>query len=280
VLARAVELAMPLLEERSHVLAVDVPQGGLLVEADLARLAQVFANLLANAAKYTEPNGRVEVTARRDGGEVVVSVRDTGVGIAPDMLGTVFDLFVQGERPLDRSQGGLGVGLTVARGLVELHGGTIAAYSGGAGAGTEVVVRLPACAPSAAAKDADPARSPPGALRVLVVDDNVDAAEVLAEALRALGHEVAVAHDGREALVLAASFDPDAAVLDIGLPGMDGYELARRIRALAAARPPRLVALTGYGQDGDRVRAREAGFDVHLVKPVDLDAVVGLFADR
>jgi CheY-like chemotaxis protein len=207
-------------------------------------------------------------------------VKDSGVGIAPEMLATVFDLFVQGERALDRSQGGLGIGLTVARGLVELHGGTIAAYSDGDGAGTEIVVRLPALRAAAAAAPggARPAqRDLPGVQRILVVDDNADAADVLAEALRTYGHHVLVAHDGAGALAAAAAFAPDAAVLDIGLPGMDGYELARRLRAELSGRPPRLVALTGYGQDGDRAKAREAGFDVHLVKPVDLDAVMSLF---
>ncbi len=279
VIARALEVAMPLYEQRSHALSVEVAREGLLVEADPVRLAQVFANLLTNAAKYTDPGGRIAVQARRDGGRVVVSVRDSGMGIAREMLPTVFDMFVQGERGLDRSQGGLGIGLTVARTLVELHGGTIAAHSAGLGRGSEFVVALPAAAPA----PRRPAEAPPSpaatraSLRILIVDDNGDAAEILAEALRGLGHEVAVAHDGAEALSIAPSWRPEAAILDIGLPAMDGYELARNLTELLDP-PPRLIAMSGYGQEGDQSRSREAGFEVHLVKPVDLGDVAALFA--
>jgi signal transduction histidine kinase len=283
VLAGAIDIVRPLYEERSHALYVDAPRDGLLVDADAVRLVQVMANLLTNAAKYSEPGGRVDVTAARDGGDVVVSVRDRGAGIGPEMLGRVFDLFEQGERALDRAQGGLGVGLTVARSLVELHGGRISAHSDGPGRGSTFVVRLPAISlapPAAEPGEADGlrARAGGGALRVLVVDDNADAAEVLAEALRVQGHHVVAAHDGEAALELAAGLRPDAAVLDIGLPGMDGYELARRLRALLHPARVRLVALSGYGQDADRRASQGAGFDRHLVKPADLDALVDALA--
>jgi signal transduction histidine kinase/ActR/RegA family two-component response regulator len=275
VLARAIDMTRPLLEERSHVLLVDAPRDGLLVDADAVRLTQVVANLLTNAANYTDPGGHVTLTAAREGGEVVIAVADDGEGLEPDELGHVFELFAQGERGLDRAQGGLGVGLTVARRLVELHGGTLAAHSEGRGRGSRFAVRLPAIALAVAGGAEGPRqrRLAGDPLRVLVVDDNADAAEVLAEALRVQGHEVAVANDGPGALELAAELRPQVAVLDIGLPGMDGYELARRLRALLPD-PPRLVALSGYGQEQDRLASRRAGFDVHLVKPSDLDRVI------
>jgi signal transduction histidine kinase/CheY-like chemotaxis protein len=279
VLARAIETERPLLSQRSHALTVEVPQEGLLVDADPVRLAQVFTNLLGNAARYTDPGGHVAVTARRDGDEAVVTVRDDGIGIPPELLPRIFEPFLQGERALDRSQGGLGIGLTTARALVELHGGTLTARSGGPGAGSELIVRLPVLPSSVAARPAPNAPSPDPpverpAFRILLVDDNEDAAELLAEALRRTGHEVLVAHDGPEALAVAPGFRPDAALLDIGLPGMDGYELARELRRLLGPHPPRLLAVSGYGQDADRERSHAAGFELHLVKPVDLDSLV------
>jgi CheY-like chemotaxis protein len=244
----------------------------------------VFANLLGNAAKYTEPGGHVEVKASRHGAEVVVSVRDDGSGIEAEIQPRLFDLFVQGNRPLDRSQGGLGIGLTVARTLVELHGGCIVVTSQGPGTGSEFVVRLPALEQPAALQGvaAAPSSELPrgkrgGGARILIVDDNVDAADVLGEALRAFGHEVAVAHDGPQALEVAAAFHPHAAILDIGLPQMDGFELAVRLREQHPG-PLRLIALSGYGQDRDKARSQRAGFEAHLVKPVDLDALGALFA--
>ncbi|HEX4459372.1 MAG TPA: PAS domain-containing protein [Polyangia bacterium] len=280
VVASAIEMASPLLEQRQHHLTVHVPAHGLIVDGDPRRLAQIVSNLLTNAANYTEPNGRVELTAARDGDDVVLRVSDNGIGIAPEMLPRVFDLFVQEGQSLERARGGLGLGLAIVRTLVGLHGGTVLAESGGRGRGSTFTIRLPAAKqPTAAAtKDAAaaaPATVPPndreaGGRRVLIVDDNIDAAELLATALELLGHETRVAHDGPSALKLMESFAPEFAVLDIGLPVMDGYELAQRMRGLPALRGTRIVALTGYGQASDHQRSEEAGFDAHLVKPVQL----------
>jgi signal transduction histidine kinase/DNA-binding response OmpR family regulator len=271
VVGHAVEASRPAIEQAKHRLEVALPPEPIWVTGDAARLTQVLTNLLNNAAKYTDPGGRVALVLAREGGEAVVRVWDTGVGIPADMLSAVFDLFTQVDRSLDRSQGGLGVGLTLVKRLVEMHGGSVAAHSDGPGKGSEFVIRLPALAaeaPAAGANGRPPAAA--GRLRVLLVDDNVDGAESLAALLRLAGHEVWLAHDGPGALEAAASFRPDAAVLDIGLPGMDGYEIARRLRADPDTAPAVLVAVTGYGRDRDRERSREAGFDYHLVKPVDL----------
>jgi PAS domain S-box-containing protein len=282
VLAKAIEMASPLYEERAHQLTVDVPRKGLLVEADPIRLAQILANLMTNAAKYTDPHGRVVVSARREGGQVAISVADSGIGISPSVLPQIFDMFVQGDRALDRSQGGLGIGLTLARSLVEAHGGTISAHSAGLGLGSEFTVRLPSSTGRAATeREPDGGVGEDGSLqasgvRILVVDDNTDAADVLADVLRAAGHEVAVAYDGPHALGLARTFQPNAALLDIGLPVLDGYELAERLRELLAGRALRLVAVTGYGQETDKDRSRAAGFDAHLVKPIDVRSLVAL----
>jgi signal transduction histidine kinase len=273
-IAHAIELASPLLEQRMHHLALDVERG-LIVDGDRMRLAQVFANLLINAAKYTTAGGSIRVAAKRAGGRVQVSVKDTGIGIRGEMLPVVFDLFVQGPRGLDRSEGGLGLGLSIVKSLVSLHDGAVEAHSDGAGTGSEFVVWLPALAATDAVRSraavATAARHQSvSGRRVLVVDDNEDAAASLAEALVDLGHDVEVAHDGPQALTKLQTFSPDIALLDIGLPLMDGYELARRIRGEPGLSGIRLVSITGYGQHSDRVRAAEAGFDVHLVKPVDL----------
>jgi signal transduction histidine kinase/ActR/RegA family two-component response regulator len=274
--ARAAEMASPLLEQRSHVLHLEVPRTGLMVDADPVRLGQVIANLLTNAAKYTPPSGTIRVTGRREGDEVVLAVSDDGIGIPPEALGRIFDLFVQGERRIDRSEGGLGLGLPLAKSLAELHGGTIRARSEGSGQGSTFEVRLPAsgreevavAAPARRTRALGPQR------RILVIDDNHDVAELIGEALRDLGHDVAIAHDGPQALAIAPGFSPDAALVDIGLPVMDGYELAGRLREACAGAPLRLVAVTGYGQDADRRRSREVGFDAHLVKPVGLDDLI------
>jgi len=282
-IAKAAEMASPLLEQRAHELVLHVPASGLAVDVDPGRIAQALGNLLTNAAKYTEPRGRIVVTAGRERDEVVIRVQDSGIGISPEVLPHVFELFVQEGRSLARSQGGLGIGLNIVRSLVELHGGSVTAHSEGLGKGSEFVVRLPALplASCAAAADEGPApaaydaSAPPpsqdaarAAVRVLLVDDNADAAEVLAEALRSFGYTPSVAHDGPTALQAAARIDPTVAIVDIGLPVMDGYELARHLRHQHPQ--VRLVALTGYGQPTDRALAREAGFDEHLVKPVEL----------
>ena len=272
VLAKAVEMASPLLEKRAHQLALDVPRTGLLVDADPTRLAQVFQNLLTNAAKYTEPRGHIAVRARATDEEIVVDVSDDGIGIPGELLPHLFELFRQGERAIDRADGGLGIGLTVARSLCELHGGSISATSAGPDQGSTFTVRLPrAVAPTGLATVADalPRRATKRA-RVLVVDDNIDAAVMLHAYLAHLGHDLAIAHDGPSALELARTFEPEIALLDIGLPVMDGYELARKLREQFGA-GLRLVAVTGYGQESDRARAKAAGFDHHVVKPIELE---------
>jgi signal transduction histidine kinase/ActR/RegA family two-component response regulator len=248
---------------------------------DAFRLDQVISNLLANAAKYTPPGGDIAVRAKRVDDDVVLTVRDTGIGIAPDVLPRIFDLFVQDRQAVERSQGGLGIGLTIARSLIERHGGSVSVRSGGAGKGSEFSVRLPATGRTE--DPADPVPAPPATLepvtamaavaRILVVDDNEDGAEMLAEALTGKGYDTRVAHDAPTALRIAAEFAPNVAFLDIGLPVMDGYELAVHLREIPGLATLRLVAVTGYGQASDRQRTREAGFHHHLVKPVDMDAL-------
>ena len=274
VIAKAIETASPLLEQKGHDLRVDVPREGLVIDGDADRLAQVIANLLNNAAKYTENGGRITVRAAAAGGEVVIRVEDTGIGIAPDMLPRVFDLFVQERQALDRAQGGLGLGLAIVRSLVTLHGGRVEACSDGPGRGAAFVVHLPlstAEMPAVEEQTAPPFRRAEEGRRILVVDDNVDAATMLADALTAQGHVARIAADGVEALRLAADFQPEVALLDIGLPVMDGYEVARRLRADLRHAGITLVAVTGYGQEQDRRRSTAAGFSAHLVKPVDLE---------
>ncbi|MGC3983407.1 MAG: response regulator [Pseudorhodoferax sp.] len=281
VLHGAVELSRPLLDAAQHRLVLQLPPGPLPVQGDSVRLTQVFANLLNNAAKYTPAGGQVVLSARADAGEAVVSVRDNGIGIAPELLDTVFDMFVQASGASKAAQGGLGIGLTLARSLVELQGGRIASHSAGLGQGSEFTVRLPLrAAPAAAAPagDAAPAAAMPAAAgrTVLVVDDNRDAADSLAEFLDAAGMATAVAYSGAQALELLPGLRPELAILDIGMPGMDGYELARRLRRHPAGRDLLLVALTGWGQQRDREATAAAGFDHHLVKPLDPDALVAL----
>jgi CheY-like chemotaxis protein/nitrogen-specific signal transduction histidine kinase len=279
-ITHAVETAMPIIEAKHQRLSVRLPNQPLKLEADPARLTQVVGNLLNNAAKYTPEGGQLCIAARRCSDVIVVRVRDNGVGIAPPMLGTVFDLFVQVDTSLDRSQGGLGIGLTLVRAIVELHGGRIRARSAGLGRGSRFVFWLPALAQDhgVAAVEQDGAdRARRRKRRLLLVDDNVDAVQSLAMLLSADGHDVRIAHDGVGALALMPSFRPDVVVLDIGLPGMDGYEVAQRIRAAANGAPPTLVALTGYGQQEDRQRAREAGFDHHFIKPADIAALQAAF---
>jgi len=282
VVARAVEMASPLLEKKAHDLVVDVARPGLAVDGDATRLAQVVANLVTNAAKYTPARGRIVVTGRRCEGTVSLRVRDSGIGISRDMLPHVFELFVQERQATDRSMGGLGLGLALVRSLVAMHGGTVSAHSEGPGRGSEFAIELPALAtevepqPRARGPRATlaPDARPPGVHTILVVDDNRDAAEVLANALSAAGYEVQVAFDGPSAIEIARAFMPDVALLDLGLPVMDGYELAGRLRALLAHRPTRFIAITGYGQEVDRRRSRDAGFALHLVKPVDTSTIL------
>ena len=277
VVARALEIAGPLIEQRGHHMEVDVPRG-LPLFGDPTRLAQVISNLLANSAKYTDRGGHIAVRGWMDGESVALSVADDGTGIEPSVLPSIFEAFVQSPQASDRAQGGLGIGLTLVRSLLAMHGGRVEARSEGAGLGSEFVVRLPVAAEPVAISErpprvgADPSAEPHGKLRVLVVDDNADAAEMLCEALRELGHDVFTAEDGPSALRVAETFHPDIAVLDIGLPVMDGYELAARLLQLDRA-PAGLIAVTGYGQPEDRARGISAGFDAHLVKPVDLSAL-------
>jgi len=253
----------------------------LAVDGDPARLSQVFANLLTNAAKYTDPGGTVTLEASEDSDRVVVRVRDTGRGISAEMLPSVFDLFVQERQNLDRSRGGLGLGLAIVRSLVQLHGGTVEAASPGPGRGSTFTVTLPAAKPVIAEPQPEIATSKASVangLKVLIVDDNEDAAMLLSEFLTLRGITTYVAHDGSRALAAAADFGGDVALLDIGLPGMDGFELARRLRALPGWSDAKLFALTGYGQESDRARAKDAGFDEHLIKPVNLDLLDRMLA--
>jgi CheY-like chemotaxis protein len=242
------------------------------VKGDATRLEQVVVNLLNNAAKYTDEGGHIWLTVKQeeDEVEVVLRVRDTGVGIAPELLPSIFDLFTQASRTLDRSEGGLGIGLSLVQKLVELHGGKVAAQSGGLGQGSEFVVRLPAL--SSAGEPTLPSRPVQRSgqtSRVLVVDDNVDAADMLVMMLQMFGHEVKAAYSGQAALETALQYQPDFVLLDIGLPDMNGYQVAQQLRQQQQTKDVRLIALTGYGQDSDRQRSKEAGIDVHLVKPVD-----------
>jgi len=276
IVAKAIEMSSPLIEQRQHVLTVEVPRRGLAFEGDAVRMAQVVANLLNNAAKYTEPHGHITIQGALEGEQAVLRVMDTGIGLSADMLPRVFDLFVQEPQALDRAQGGLGLGLAIVRVLVELHGGTAEAHSEGHGRGSEFVIRLPAAEsgePQAVANaplEAE-AVTRPDALRVLIVDDNADAAELLAMNIQIMGHNAEVANDGPSGLKIAARFRPDVALLDIGLPVMDGYELARHLRELPGLSSVRLIAVTGYSQEADRQEAEAAGFEQFLVKPVQLE---------
>jgi PAS domain S-box-containing protein len=283
VVERAVEAVQSSIEGCGHALSVSLPAEPVRLEADPTRLEQVIWNLLSNAAKYTEPGGKIRLSVRRDGGWVALRVRDTGIGIEPEMLPRIFGMFVQADGRRDRTQGGLGIGLSLVKTLVEMHGGGVEARSGGLGQGSEFVVRLPV-PPEAIPARAGPApeeSSQPAAVplrrRILVVDDNVDAANSLARLLkRVYGQEVRVAHDGPGALRLAGEFRPEFVLLDIGMPGMDGYEVARRMRERGDLGGARLIALTGWGQEADRLRSRDAGFAHHLVKPVDPEVLCRL----
>ncbi|WP_394778040.1 ATP-binding protein, partial [Undibacterium sp.] len=301
IIARAVETASPLLEEKFHVLDIHVPATGLCINGDPERLAQVVANLLTNSAKYTEQKGHIRVDAvwedgsgsgsaegQGDSGNVRISVTDNGIGIAQEMLPNVFDMFVQERQALNRSRGGLGLGLAIAKSMVKLHEGSITAESGGLGMGSSFHVCLPlsSCGTQAQTPadkplmEAELPHDTGSTLSILIVDDNEDAARLLNETLTLLRYRTEVAYDGPSAVRVAESFHPDVALLDIGLPGMDGYELASRLREQANEQGNgkllRLVAITGYGQEGDRQRSLQAGFDEHIVKPVDPARLEGL----
>ena len=269
---KAVEMASLLVEQRRHRLQVDI-EPGLVWEGDPVRLAQVVSNLLTNAARYTEPGGQVWLRARRDGLDAIeIGVRDTGIGLAPEVREQVFELFFQGKRGIDRAEGGLGIGLALVKNIVELHGGSVQAHSAGRGLGSEFVVRLPLRSATLAPAPAEPLPEVVAAgapQRVLLVDDNTDGADTLGRLLRAHGHTVEVYHDPVGALAALERFRPTVALLDIGLPVLDGYQLAARIRACPGGQGCRLVALSGYGQAADHARSQAAGFERHLVKPVD-----------
>jgi PAS domain S-box-containing protein len=271
----AIEVATPAIEARRHQLRVTLPDVPVEIHGDAVRLSQVLSNLLNNAAKYTDPGGTIELSARRIDEGVRIAVTDSGIGLAPESLASVFDMFSQVQSALDRSEGGLGIGLTLVRALVELHGGRVEADSTGLGAGSTFSVVLPLAAGAAgapgAAAAAEAAPVPPR--RVLIADDNVDAAESLAELVQLAGHDVRVVHDGTFAVDIAREFQPHVAFLDIGMPGCNGYEVARRIRQEPWSRGVRLVAVTGWGREDDRSRSRDAGFDSHLTKPVNPSAV-------
>lgn len=277
----AIETSRPLIDAAGLQLTVALPSEPIAINGDPVRLAQVFANLLNNSAKYNQVGGQIWLSALRDGDEAVVSVRDNGIGIAAEMLPKVFDMFMQVDRATNRAQGGLGIGLTLVRSLVELHHGSVAVCSGGPDRGSEFVVRLPIAVDGRRAAEPRTSSAPRQQLtlrRVLVVDDNVDAATTLGALLRVLGAEIHIAHDGPSALQTIEACRPEIVLLDIGMPGMDGFEVAERIRRNPQLADLVLIALTGWGQEDDRRRTRVAGFDHHLVKPVNLEALQQLLA--
>jgi PAS domain S-box-containing protein len=283
VVETAIETARPLIDARGHALTLDLPREPVWLEADALRLAQVLSNLLTNAAKYSEPKGTICLSAEHSDDQLTIRVTDSGLGIEPQMLPRIFEMFSQGQPAIDRSEGGLGIGLALVRGLVSLHGGTIEAASAGAGKGSTFTVRLPLPGHRAAGTPAgDKADSRGASLprRVLIADDNRDSAETMALLLSLEGHDIRFAHDGEEALRIAASFHPDVVLLDIGMPNMNGYETARRLRAQDWGRDVKLVAITGWGQAEDKRRASEAGFDHHLVKPVAAQELCQLIGER
>jgi PAS domain S-box-containing protein len=278
VVEQAVESSMPLVSSKRHQLSIQLPPDPVSVEGDSHRLVQVVSNLLTNAANYTKPEGQIQLAVRRVGQSIELRVHDNGVGITPEFLPQMFDLFVQGTRTLGRTEGGLGIGLTVVDRLVKMHGGEVEARSAGLGHGSEFIVRLPAlCPPDAAVPKLDgpgPGRAPKR--RILLIEDNADAADMLAALLEIEGHEVVIAGDGPRALELAQRWKPDIVLLDVGLPGMDGYEVARRLRALELDPRPRIAGLSGYGRAEDREQAEHAGMDLYLVKPIDREKLENL----
>jgi PAS domain S-box-containing protein len=280
IIRSALENVRPLTEERKHEISLSLAAGELRLEADPLRIEQILVNLLTNAAKYTNAGGLISLTAGQENGDIVIRLKDTGIGIAKEMLPRIFDLFAQGDRTIDRSEGGLGIGLTIVQRLVELHGGSVTAKSEGVGTGTEFTVRFPSLA---SAREASAhTREIQGGIRptsrVLVVDDNQDMASGLAKLLSLLGHDVQTAYDGKTAVELALKYCPEVVLLDIGLPGMSGYEVARRLREECSCRDGLIIAITGYGQEEDIRKSKEAGFDHHLVKPIDYHALLAVMA--
>jgi CheY-like chemotaxis protein len=271
VIDAAIETARPTIDAKRHELRVEKPQESLQIVADPLRLAQILSNLLTNAAKYTDPQGRIVLKVECAADSIALSVKDTGIGISREAIADVFEMFAQVRSSQDRSEGGLGIGLALSKGLVELHGGQIEAHSAGAGQGSEFTVRLPRrILPAAAASAVDlPARGPCVRRRILIADDNRDAAQSLAMLLELEGHDVTVVHDGHAAVEAFKEFRPEVVLLDIGMPGLDGYEVARTVRQDTLGRAVKLVALTGWGQDRDKARALAAGFNHHFTKPVE-----------
>jgi len=280
VINAALEAIRPLIKQRNHELIVSL-RAGLRLDADPTRLEQILVNLLANAAKYTESGGTIWFTAGHEGNDIVIKVRDTGIGIPPEKLPQMFELFAQGDRSLARSEGGLGIGLTLVRSLAEMHGGSVTATSEGPGKGSEFMVRLPAVAARAEEIPRLPAKTPQAnahRARILIVDDNVDMVRGLVRLLELLGHDVQTAYDGPTAVEAARVHRPEFVLLDLGLPGMDGYQVATRLRQEQGSQDAVIIAVTGYGQEDDRCRSREAGFDHHLVKPIDHNVLVTLIS--
>jgi CheY-like chemotaxis protein len=283
VISSAVETARPVIEEAGHEFTIRLPPEPVYLDADLTRLAQVFSNLLNNSAKYTERGGRIWLSAEREGGEVTVYVRDTGLGIPAHELPRIFDMFSQVDRSIERSTGGLGIGLALVKGLVEMHGGTVTATSGGQGKGSTFAVKLPVLESTTAPLAGVPSDiAPPYAgprRRILVVDDNRDSAESMATMLTLMGNEVRTAHDGIEAIEAAKEFRPKAILMDLGMPILNGYGATQRIREQPWGRDVTIIAMTGWGQEADRTQSSEVGCDGHLVKPVNLSDLENLLTE-
>jgi PAS domain S-box-containing protein len=279
VLGAAIEAARPILDAKHHTLSLDLPKHAVRLEADPVRLGQVFSNLLINAGKYTDPGGHIELRAAQEGGQILISVSDNGIGMSADLIPRLFTPFTQARAAIDRSEGGLGLGLALVRGLITLHGGSVEARSAGPGCGTEIIVRLPATEPPVELESPvpEPPASSEAKLRILIVDDNKDAADTCEMLLKLLGHEVQTAHTGRSVPALAETFRPHVLLLDIGLPDISGYEVAKQIRSTSWGRNAVLIAVTGWGQEEDKRMAFKAGFDHHLVKPADPGALEALF---
>jgi CheY-like chemotaxis protein len=275
----AVDTARPAVDAAEHQLLLELPPGPVVVEGDAVRLAQVFANLLSNAAKYTPRGGEIRLAVRNPGDNAVVSVKDTGIGISSEMRPRIFELFVQADRAIERAQGGLGVGLSIAQRITQLHGGNVEAHSDGEGRGSEFVVHLPLARarPEAGKSRRDRRAGATNHRRILIADDNIDAASTLGAMLELMGHEVMTAGDGADAVDKAAAFKPEIVFLDVGMPRMNGYDACEAIRKIPGGNRMTIIALTGWGQESHKQRSREAGFDRHLVKPVALDDLQAIF---